>query len=481
MLAEKLSGLQPDRVFAYFEKLCSIPHGSYNTDAICNYLVSFACDHGLRYIRDAANNLIIFKDASAGYEDHAPVILQGHMDMVCQKDEGVCIDMQTQAIDVTHDGEFVFAKGTTLGADDGIAVAICLAILEDDAIAHPPLEVIITADEEVGLVGANAIDLSMLKGRRMLNLDTPYDNVLNAGCGGGARVTLEMPVQRESAPAGRVCIGLEGLRGGHSGSQIVKNYANANKAMAQLLLQIGQQLPMRLESLSGGMAGNVIPSAAQAVITCAEAAAETVKGLCDAFAKYLRESFDEPNAVITVSVLPEAGSQVLTSDATKQVLDMLESLPNGVQQWSPDFEGLPLVSLNLGVVKLEGQTLSTLSALRSGVNQKRQALQESLKEFARDNGCIYSESGVYSAWEYRKDSPLRDTLVKLYQARFNELPIVRVVHAGLECGVLSEKLPGLDCISMGPSTMEIHTTRERLSIASTRRTYDFLLEILKTL
>lgn len=481
MKAEKLAGLQPERVFAYFEKICSIPHGSHNTDAICDYLVSFAEEHGLRYIRDAVNNLIIFKPATAGYEDREPVILQGHMDMVCQKDEGVCIDMQTQPIDVTHDGEFVFAKGTTLGADDGIAVALCLAILEDDTIAHPPLEVIITADEEVGLIGANAIDLSLLKGRRMLNLDSPCDNVFNVGCGGGASVVLELPVHRESCSGTFVRIVLEGFHGGHSGSQIGKGYANANKVLVQLLLEITDQMPIRLASLSGGMAGNVIPSAAQAVLCCHDSKAQSVNDLCNAFVKKLRLEYDEPNAVVMVSVLPESNIMALTDEDTDKALTMLKALPNDVQQWSPDFEGLPLVSLNLGTMQLKDQTLSTLSTLRSGVNRKRQELQDRLKSFAQDHGCSYSESGVYSAWEYRKDSILRDTIVRLYEARNNDTPIVRVVHAGLECGVLGEKLPGLDCVSMGPTALEIHTTRERLNIASTQRTYHFLLEILKTL
>lgn len=480
MKAEKLAGLQPERVFAYFEKICSIPHGSYNTDAICEYLISFAEEKGLRYIRDAVNNLIIFKPASAGYEDREPVILQAHMDMVCQKDEGVCIDMQTQPVDVTHDGEVVFAKGTTLGADDGMGMAMILAILEDENAVHPPLEIIITSDEEVGLLGANAIDLSMLKGRRMLNLDTHNDQVINVGCAGGTRVALHLPVIREESADARIRITIEGLSGGHSGNVIGKNLANANKAMAELLQQIAALTPIRIETLSGGVAGNVIPSFAQAVIACDESAGEKINDLCNAFARHLRGNYEEPNAVVMAAILAASDAPVLTPDATKQVLALICDLPNGVQQWSPDFANLPLTSLNLGVVKLE-EELSLLTNLRSGVNQKREELQAQLRFLAQSHGCSYEESGIYSAWEFRKDSPLRDVLLPLYRKHYGAEPIVRVIHAGLECGVLSEKLPGLDCVSMGSTAWEIHTFRERLSVASAQRTYQFLLEILKNL
>lgn len=480
MKAEKLAGLKPERVFAYFEKLCSIPHGSFHTDEICSYLENFAKNLGLRCLRDETNNLIIFKDASAGYEDHEPVILQAHMDMVCQKDEGVCIDMDTQPIDVTYDEEFVYAKGTTLGADDGIGIAMILALLDDPDAVHPPLEIIITSEEEVGLLGANAIDLSPLKGRRMLNLDTHNEKVFNAGCAGGARVVLEMPVTWESSDLPRICITIEGLKGGHSGNVIGNLHANADKALAALLKQLREKLPLQLEVLFGGVAGNVIPGSARAVIACPAEMGEEITRCCNDYARYLRESFDEPTASVMVSLRSEQ-TKVLTQEATDRVLALLEALPNGVQAWSPDFKGLPLTSLNLGILRLEEDKLLLQANLRSGVNENRNALQAQLKALAEAHDCSYQESGIYSAWEYRKDSPLRDTIVSLYRKRFGTEPVVRVIHAGLECGVLSEKLPGLDCISMGPTAYDIHTTRERADIASTETGWYFLKEILAAL
>ena len=477
MKAEKLAGLKPENVFAYFEKICSIPHGSNNTKQISDYLVSFAEEHGLRCIRDSINNVIMFKPASPGFEDREPVILQGHMDMVCQKDDGVAIDMEKEPVDVTHNGEFVYARGTTLGADNGIGVALCLAILADNAIAHPPLEVIFTTDEEIGLVGANAIDLSMLKGRRMMNLDTPYDNVFNVGCGGGARVTMELPCNRTLYTGNCLRITIDGLHGGHSGSQIGMGYANANKVMADLLSQLG---PVRLVSLAGGAAGNVIPSFCQAVIALEGIDPEIAGDICRHFEADLRKNYAEPTAVVITALTQPQASEALDTESTQRVIEVIRQIPNEVQQWSPDFKKLPLLSLNLGVVELK-ENLHLLTAVRSGVNSRKQDMQEQLRAFAAEHGCIYGESGIYSAWEYRKDSPLRDTLVRLFEQTRGESPIVRVVHAGLECGVLGEKIPGLDCVSMGPNAMEIHTSRERLEIASAERTWNFLLEILKTL
>lgn len=475
-----LENLTPQRVFYWFEKICAIPHGSGNTRRISDFLVSFAKERGLRYIQDPCNNVILFKNASAGYEEQPPVILQGHMDMVCHKDEGVQIDMQNQCIDVTYDDTYVFAKGTTLGADDGIAVAICLAILEDDSIVHPPLEVVITSDEEVGLVGANAIDLSMLRGRRMINLDTPYDNVFNVGCGGGCRVSMEMPVTKKSCVCPSLHISLDGLHGGHSGSQINKNYANANKVMAQLLDSLRKQASVRLVRLSGGTAGNVIPSSAQATVAADAFDAEMIQGICDSFIAQIKAQYDEPDVAISLTYTKETETQALTEESTDRVIAFLLALPNGVQAWHPDFEGLPLTSLNLGTVEL-GDSLCILTALRSGINAEKQVLQARLRDLAESHGCSYREHGIYSAWEYRRQSPLRSRIVQLYRERYNAEPIVRVVHSGLECGVLSEKIPDLDCISMGPTALEIHTTRERLDIASTQRTWEFLLEILKNL
>ena len=252
MIAERLAGLEPASVFAYFEKICSIPHGSRNTKLISDYLVSFAKEQGLRYIQDDANNVILFQEGTCGLENHPPVVIQGHMDMVCEKDEDCPIDMVREGLDVTHDGEAVFARGTTLGGDDGIAVAYALALLADRSIPHPPLEVIITVDEEIGMLGADAIDLSMLKGRTLLNLDSEDEGIFTVSCAGGARAT---------GPCVKLTV--EGLKGGHSGVEIHQNRANANKVMGEFLSRVQKLMPLCITSISGGSQDNAIPRSCQ--------------------------------------------------------------------------------------------------------------------------------------------------------------------------------------------------------------------------
>ena len=260
----KLSGLKPESVFAYFEKICSIPHGSGNTKPISDYLVSFAKEQGLRYIQDDANNVIIFQEGTCGYEDHPPVILQGHMDMVCEQDADCSIDMDKEGLDITHDGEYVYAKGTTLGGDDGIALAYALAILSDKTIAHPPLEVIITVDEEIGMLGADAIDLSMLKGRTLLNIDSEEEGIFTVSCAGGATATLTLPSERRAVYGPCIKLSVDGLQGGHSGVEIHKNLANANKIMGELLSRVQAIMPICITSFVGGAKDNAIPRSCQA-------------------------------------------------------------------------------------------------------------------------------------------------------------------------------------------------------------------------
>lgn len=478
MNTNPLAGLEPQNVFSYFAQICAIPHGSRNTTGITEYLVAFAEKHNLRYIRDDADNVIMFKPASRGYEDREPVILQGHTDMVCQKEESCPIDMEKEPVALTHDNTYVFAKGTTLGGDDGAGVALTLAILADDSIEHPALEAIFTSNEEIGLLGANAIDLSEIKGRRMLNLDTSHEGVFNVGCGGGARVAIEMPVEKESYEGAQWRISLENFHGGHSGSLIGRGYVNTNKAMAALLVKMGVK---KIVSLTGGVAGNVIPSTTHAVVAAQGLDRQEAEGICREFEAQIRKENQEPNATVTLTVLSDGQAEALTADSVEKVLSVLQALPDGVQQWSPDFENLPLLSLNLGVLELKQDTLSMLTNVRSGVNRLREELLERLKMLAKEHGCVYGQSGVYSAWEYRAESPLRDTLVSIYRREFQEEPAVKVIHAGLECGVLGAKLPGLDCVSIGPNLPEIHTVRERMEIASMQRTWKFLLEILKAL
>ena len=480
MELKRLAGLEPAAVFGYFEEICAIPHGSRNTRMISDYLVNFAKTNGLRYIQDEADNVIIFGDATPGYEDHPAVILQGHMDMVCEKDADCPIDMAAEGLDVTHDGKVVFAKGTTLGADNGIAVAMGLAILADKTIPHPPIELLITSDEEIGLLGAAAVDLSELKGRALINLDSEGEGVFTVSCAGGCTATISLPVDRRAVYGPCIRLVVDGLKSGHSGADIHRNRGNANKIMGEFMSRIQKLMPLCLTSLAGGAKDNVIPGSCQATLVAMGINLERINTIAEELQAEIREQYDEPDASVQAFDVDALGGNSLSTESTAKVISLLCAAPNGVQAWSKDIEGLVQTSLNMGVVKLGDRVNVTLS-VRSSVNSEKLELLEQLHKLADMFEADYKEDGAYPAWEYKKESRLRDVMVSTYKAMFDRDAKVEAIHAGLECGLFTEKLPGLDCVSIGPQMYDIHTSRERLEIGSTQRTWEFLLAVLKNL
>ena len=477
---KKLAGLEPAAVFGYFEEICSIPHGSRNTKLISDYLVNFAKNQDLRYIQDDADNVIIFGDATPGYEDHPPIILQGHMDMVCEKDTDCTIDMATEGLDVTHDGNVVFAKGTTLGADNGIAVAMGMALLADKTIPHPPVELLITSDEEIGLLGAAAVDLSELKGKALINLDSESEGVFTVSCAGGCVANIGLPVDRHAVYGPCIRLVVDGLQSGHSGADIHRNRANANKVMGEFMNRIQKLMPLCLTSLAGGSKDNVIPGSCQATLVAMGINLERIHGIAEQLQTEIREQYDEPNATVQAFDVDALGGNSLSTQSTAKVIELLCAAPNGVHSWSKDIEGLVQTSLNMGVVKL-GDRLNVTLSVRSSVNAEKLELLSQLKKLAEMFDADYSEDGAYPAWEFRKESHLRDVMVSTYTEMFGKDATVEAIHAGLECGLFAEKIPDLDCVSIGPQMYDIHTSRERLEIGSTRRTWEFLLAVLKNL
>ena len=480
MEAKKLAGLEPGAVFGYFEEICAIPHGSRNTKMISDYLVGFAKDHGLAYMQDEMNNVILFAPGTCGMEDHAPVILQGHIDMVCEKEATCPIDMAAEGLDVTHDGAFVYARGTTLGGDDGIAAAMALALLADNTIPHPPLEVVMTTEEEIGLLGADALDLSQLKGRTLINLDSETEGVFTVSCAGGCTACITLPVERRAIYGPCIRLSVEGLKGGHSGADIHLKRANADKVMGLFMSRIQEIMPLCLTSLSGGAKDNAIPRSCQATLVAMGINLERINDIAAALQEEIRANYDEPDATVQAFDVDALGGNSLSTESTAKVISLLCSAPNGVQKWSADIEGLVQTSLNLGIVKL-GDRFSATFSVRSSVNAEKQEVLDQLKALADMLGGTYSQDGEYPAWEFRKESRLRDTMVRVYREMFDAEPKVEAIHAGLECGLFSQKLPGLDCVSIGPNIRDIHTTRERLDVASTERVWKFLLEVLKNL
>jgi len=482
MSASVLTGLEPAAPLRWFEALCAIPHGSGHTDAISEFCLNFAKERGLRCRRDNANNVVIWQDASPGYEGHAPVILQGHLDMVCEKEPDCDIDFRTDGLRLAVDGDRLFARGTTLGGDDGIAVAFALAVLDDPALPHPPLEVILTADEEIGLLGAAALDPSGIEGRTLLNMDSEEEGILTVSCAGGATVTLSLPIR--TAPADGLSLfrlELGGLEGGHSGAEIHKGRGNANKLLGEALDRLDCAAALRLASLSGGSKDNVIPRNASALFAAPADAAPALATAAAGFARALRERYPAEPEVFVHLAAADGTAQIWDRETTARALCLLREVPNGVQTMSRDIEGLVETSLNLGVLRCGDGALELGFSVRSSVDHDKRFLLRLLEDLAARRGVSYSARGVYPAWEYKKDSRLRELMVEVYEAQYGQKPKVEAIHAGLECGLFAGKLPGLDSVSFGPEMSGVHTARETLSLSSTARVWRYLLAVLARL
>ena len=468
-----LEGLKPERVFYYFEDLCSIPHGSGNTKKISDYCVDFAKANGLSVYQDEHNNVVIRKPASAGYEHHEPVILQGHLDMVCEKEPDCPIDFATDGLTLQRDGDLVFAKGTTLGGDDGIAVAMALAILEDSTLIHPPLEALVTTDEETGMYGAEGLDASVLTGKTLLNIDSEEEGILTVSCAGGARAGIEFPLTVGAVDMPCYTVTLGGLIGGHSGVEIHCGRQNANVLLGSFL----RTLPFAYQiiDIRGGQKDNAIPRQATAIV----AANGDLAAAAAAFVAANRIDTDPDLAITVEPTAAHTSGFDLASSA--RIAEFLTTVANGVQAMSADIEGLVQTSLNLGILKSDNNALSATFAVRSSVGAEKDALLAKLEATAKAFGGSFESHGHYPAWEYRKDSRLRDTMVDVYTKLYGGAPEVVAIHAGLECGLFAGKIADLDAVSFGPNLYDIHTTRERMSAASVERTYAYLCEILKSL
>ena len=466
----KWANLQPARVFALFEQLCAIPHGSGDTARISDFCVEYARRLGLWYRQDALGNVIIKKPASPGYEQHPTVILQGHLDMVCEKAPDCTVDFARDGLNVDVDGDWVFAHGTTLGGDDGIAVAMALAILEWEDLLHPPLEVLFTVDEETGMYGAEGLDVADLEGRLLINVDSEEEGVLTVSCAGGARAEITLPLTYTRADGAPYRVVVEGLQGGHSGVEIDKGRLNANVVMGEFL----KTLDCRIACVQGGLKDNAIPVWCEAFITCDE----DVIAAAAAFSAAHRVAGD-PDLLITAELA--LVDRVMDADSTRRVVEFLTTVPNGVQSMSEDIEGLVQTSLNLGILTTEEDCLQASFAVRSSVNDEKAALLSRLAEVAASFGGTITTRGHYPAWEYRKQSHLRDVMCAVWERQTETPPQVVAIHAGLECGLFCEKIAGLDAVSVGPNMQDIHTCRERLSVSSTERVYRYLCAVLQEL
>lgn len=466
-----------EAVFRFFEEISRIPHASANTAPIAEYLVAFADKRGLECIRDEADNVIIKKAATAGYENRPTVIIQGHTDMVPAVDQSIDFDFSTDALSLYVDGDFLRARGTTLGADDGIAVAYALALLDSSDIPHPAIEAVFTSDEEIGLIGAGALDASSLNGRMLINLDSDAEGVFTVGCAGGLRCDVIKSYEQTETDGHVYSLSVTSLRGGHSGVEIDKGRTNAIKVLADMLASLGD---IRLISLDCGNADNAIPKDASATFISNKNLDIPLHTLTESTQEELVSMGESAAEIICVGIY-EPSREALGIEDTKDIISLIQDIPTGVLAMSEDIEGLVETSENLGMASLFGGSLALTVSVRSAVGEKKRAAANNIKSIAAKHGAIYTERGEYPSWEYKRESYLRDTMCRVYREMYNKEPEVVIIHAGLECGLLCDKIAGLDCLSLGPDNLEIHTPRERLSISSATRVWEYLLEVLKNI
>lgn len=477
-----LSNLEPKKVFEYFEIISSIPRGSGKTEKISGYCENFAKEKGLRYVRDELGNVVIFKNGSAGRENEEPVILQGHLDMVCEKENSCNIDFDNDGLSLAVDGDFVYAEGTTLGGDDGIAVAMCLALLDSDEYSHPPIEVVFTVDEETGMFGAEGLDTSILNGKRMINIDSENEGVLWVSCAGGARIDIEFPFARTDKTDGNCFeITVGGLHGGHSGAEIHVGYANASVLMGRLLAKLNDKIDFSLVSINGGTKDNAITRENIAVISTESELAELKSAVLEIESEFKAEfSSTDPDLFVKADSI-NSELAAINKETTQNIIALLNELPYGVMAMSNEIEGLVETSLNLGTLRTAENSVHFGYSVRSSKDNDKEKLLEKLVSIADKYGASSRISGIYPGWAFKKNSPLQQIMAEVYKNVYGKDMLVTAIHAGLECGLFCGKISGLDCVSLGPDLFDIHTPSERMSISSVKRVWEYLLCVLEKL
>lgn len=483
-MSEILGNLKPQAVFHYFEQMTKIPRESGNEAAISEYLVNFAKEHNLDYVQEPCKNVIITKPATPGYEDAPRVILQGHMDMVCVKDDELDFNFETDALPIYVDGDWLRTKGTTLGADNGIAVAMSLAILADETLEHPALTVLVTTEEETGMDGVMALDPANVPGDILINIDSEEEGVALASCAGGVRNSLKLPIEWTEVDAAGLTsyeIVISGLKGGHSGIEINKCRANANKLMGRLLHYI-QDLNVSVSSIAGGEKMNAISKRAILNITLAQEQSEALESKVKDFEIMVRAEFETADPGISVVITKkDTVTKVFTKETAQNLMYILQLIPYGPQTMSANIPGLVESSSNIGVVEMDENEIEFNSAIRSSVSSLKREINHRIQAIANLTGATMELIADYPEWEFETESKVREIMKDVYQEMFGKELEVSAIHAGLECGFLSQKLGKIDMISIGPDITGAHTPKESLSIPSTERVYNFLCDVLKAI
>ncbi|MCB2292998.1 aminoacyl-histidine dipeptidase [Clostridium algoriphilum] len=483
-MLEKLKDLNSFKAFKYFKEMNEIPRGSGNEKAISDWLVKFAKEHNLKVIQDKALNIIISKPGTSGYENAPNIIIQGHMDMVCEKNIDAKHDFLKDPIEFIVEGDNLRANGTTLGADDGIAVAFSLVVLASDDIAHPPIELLVTTGEEIGMIGAQAVDPKNLNGKILINIDSEEEGKLLVSCAGGVREKIKLKIDWEKADKSfiSVTIRLRGLKGGHSGMEINKERGNANKIMGRFLMDLKSVIDFKINSISGGAKNNAIPRDADAIILFREDDKKRVIEKLSQWNSTLKNELNgiDPDVNLAIEIMSTKVNKIFSEGTATKALQILFLIPNGVKSMSMAIAGLVQSSTNIGIIETNDENIVFDSAIRSSVKSLKKAIRDETIVIAEMVGATIEFEADYPEWEYNKDSKIMVVLQDVYKNLYGKRPEISAIHAGLECGLFSEKFEGnIDQISFGPNIYDVHTPGEHLSISSTDRTWNYLVEILK--
>ncbi|GMG97281.1 aminoacyl-histidine dipeptidase [Tepidimicrobium xylanilyticum] len=474
-----LQNIEPKKVFHWFYELNQIPRCSGDEKRVSDFLVNFAKERGLEVYQDEAYNVIIKKEGTPGYEKSDPVIIQGHMDMVCIKGEGSNHDFSKDPIEMIVEGDILRANNTTLGGDNGIAIAYGLAILDSDDLKHPPLEILITTSEETGMDGAQALTNEHLSGKILLNLDSEEEGVFLVSCAGGCNKIITFDLEKEMLSGKGLKINISGLKGGHSGMEINKQRANAIKLLGRILNLCNEKANIRLSQIQGGTKHNAIPSEAMATVLADDM--DKVKNLIDNLVEDLKEEYRVEDSGLKVDLKEVRIENVYTKELSDNLIDFIMMIPDGVQYMSKDIEGLVQTSLNNAIIEEKDNTVEITTSVRSSSGSSLREILDILSVIAKRTGARAVEEGAYPAWQYDENSKIRDKAVKVYEELFNKKAKVTAIHAGLECGLLKEILPDTDMISFGPNLYDVHTEKEHLSISSVERVWKFLIKLLEEL
>ena len=479
-----LQNLEPKAVFEYFEEISNIPRGSGNEKAISDYLLNFGKNLGLESIQDEALNIIIKKPGTQGYENAPTVIIQGHIDMVCEKNNGVDHDFEKDPLKLRIVDDYIYATDTTLGADNGIAVAYAMALLSSTDIPHPPIEVLLTTDEETGMSGAMAIKKEHIDGKILINLDNEEEGYLLVSCAGGIRSKATINVDYQNISNKKLLkINISGLKGGHSGMDIIKERGNSNKILGRVLKGLSREVKFNIVNLNGGSKNNAIPREAEALVSVDINNENTVIDIVNNWNSIISNELrtQDPGVKIEASVVSDENNKEFTDECTKKVVDLLYLYPNGINTKSVEIDGLVESSTNLGVLSTENGVVEFDSAIRSSIPSLKQEIVLRSKTIVELLGGEFTTTSDYPGWEYNPNSKIREICQKVHKEMYGKEAGIVAIHAGVECGLFNEKLGGLDMISFGPNLYDVHTPDEHMSISSVRNCYEYLKAILKAI